>query len=77
MTDEVVEMKRKNKDEFIESSGRTNVECWHAPLKLYSYLEKLEQRVLYADTDFIIFITKGNEWKPSLGDYLGYLTDEA
>jgi len=57
VTDEVVEMKWKNKDEFIESSGRTNVVLAayitaHAPLKRYSYLEKLEQRVLYGLYNF-------------------------
>lgn len=33
-------------------------------------------RALYADTDSIIFVTAGGEWRPSLGDYLGDLTDE-
>ena len=81
VTDEVVEMRWKNKNEFVEASKRTNVvlaayTTAQARLKLYSYLEKLEKRPLYADTDSIIFATDENEWKPSLGDYLGDLTDE-
>ena len=44
--------------------------------KLYSYLEKIEKRALYAGTDSIIFATDENELKLSLGDYLGDLTDE-
>lgn len=81
VSDEFVEMRWKNKDEFIEPSGRTNVvlaayTTAQARLKLFSYLEKLEQRALYADTDSIIFVTKGHEWRPPLGDYLGDLTDE-
>lgn len=68
VSDEVVEMRWKNKDEFIEPSGRTNVvlaayTTAQARLKLFSYLEKLEQRALYADTDSIIFVTNGNEWR--------------
>jgi len=81
VTDEVVEMRWKNKNEFVEASGRTNVvlaayTTAQARLKLYSYLEKLEKRALYADTDSIVFATDENEWKPSLGDYLCDLTDE-
>ncbi|CAG2185008.1 unnamed protein product [Mytilus edulis] len=81
VTDEMVEMRWRNKAEFVESSGRTNVvlaayTTSQARLKLYSYLEQLGQRVLYADTDSIVFTVKEGEWEPSLGDYLGDLTDE-
>ncbi|CAH0559292.1 unnamed protein product [Brassicogethes aeneus] len=47
-----------------------------ARLELYSYLEKLDRRVLYFDTDSIIFTHKEGEWMPDVGDYLGMLTDE-
>ncbi|CAC5385639.1 unnamed protein product [Mytilus coruscus] len=47
-----------------------------ARLKLYSYLEKLGPRVMYADTDSVVFTVKEGEWEPPLGDYLGDLTDE-
>lgn len=47
-----------------------------ARLKLYSVLEKLQDRVLYYDTDSVIFVTRGDEWKPKLGDNLGELTSE-
>lgn len=46
----------------------------HARLKLYSVLEHLETRVLYFDTDSVIFTSQLNEWMPPLGDYLGELT---
>lgn len=42
-----------------------------ARLRLYEYLEKLDRRVLYFDTDSIIFTRAPNEWTPPLGDYLG------
>ncbi|CAH0553368.1 unnamed protein product [Brassicogethes aeneus] len=47
-----------------------------ARLELYSYLEKLDRRVLYFDTDSIIFTHKEGDWLPPVGDYLGMLTDE-
>jgi hypothetical protein len=48
----------------------------HARLKLYSELEKLNERVLYFDTDSVIFVSKKNEYEPKLGDYLGEFTNE-
>lgn len=81
VTGEMVEMRWKNKDEFVEASGRTNVvlaayTTAQARLILYSYLEKLGNRALYADTDSIVFSVKQGEYEPLLGDYLGDLTDE-
>ncbi|CAC5375852.1 unnamed protein product [Mytilus coruscus] len=81
VTDEMIEMRWRNKEEFLETSGRTNVviaayTTAQARLKLYSYLDKLGDRVLYADTDSVIFTAKQGEWEPPLGDYLGELTDE-
>jgi hypothetical protein len=81
VTDEMVEMRWKNKEEFVQTSGRTNVvlaayTTTQARLILYSYLEKLGSRVLYADTDSVIFTVGPGEWEPPLGDYLGDLTDE-
>lgn len=52
------------------------VTCY-ARLKLLNELLKLGDRVLYYDTDSIVFIlSKENEYEPPLGDYLGKLTDE-
>ncbi|GAA6228947.1 uncharacterized protein LOC109143113 isoform X1 [Lates japonicus] len=48
----------------------------HARLKLYSYLEKLQERVLYIDTDSLIYVVKEGETPLELGNYLGDLTDE-
>ena len=36
----------------------------------------LEQRVLYYDTDSVIFTSKPGEWNPETGEFLGQLTDE-
>lgn len=81
VSEESVEMRWKYKEDFVETSSKTNVviaayTTAQARLKLYFYLEKLGPRALYVDTDSVIFTTKQKESKPSLGDYLGDLTDE-
>ncbi|OOY33750.1 hypothetical protein BOV88_13605 [Solemya velum gill symbiont] len=80
--EEMVEIRWRNKDDFVVTSDKTNVviaayTTAQARLKLYSYLEHLGERVLYCDTDSVVFTSKPLEWKPPLGDYLGNLTDEA
>lgn len=45
-----------------------------ARLKMYDYLERLQERVLY--TDSLIYTVKEGESPLELGDYLGQLTDE-
>ena len=47
-----------------------------ARLKLYSELYKLGDRVIYYDTDSIIYVTRDGEYDPELGDYLGEFTNE-
>ena len=39
-------------------------------------MDKLGDRLLYSDTDSIVFVSKDGDWEPSLGPYLGDLTDE-
>ena len=45
-------------------------------MKLYGILEKLILRVLYFDTDLIIYEHKPDLWNPTIGDQLGEWTDE-
>nr|XP_021323064.1 uncharacterized protein LOC110438038 isoform X1 [Danio rerio] len=47
-----------------------------ARLELYKLMDKLGDRLLYSDTDSVIFVSKAGDWMPPLGDYLGDLTDE-
>ncbi|KAL4219797.1 hypothetical protein ACF0H5_020209 [Mactra antiquata] len=49
--------------------------CW-ARLKLHSVLDSLGDRVLYYDTDSVIFVSRPGQLDPPLGDYLGELTNE-
>jgi hypothetical protein len=79
--DEAVQLDWAYKSDFIEASCRTNVvvaayTTAQARLKLYSYLQPLRDRVLYCDTDSVVFTSAKDEWDPPLGDFLGDLTDE-
>lgn len=47
-----------------------------ARLKLYSYLEQLKERVLYYDTDSVIYVSRQGEFEPPVGDFIGDMTDE-
>ena len=80
-SEDVIEVVYKNKEEAVVPSNKTNVfvaafTTCHARLKLYSYLEKLGQQVLYYDTDSVIY-----KWKEGLpqitpGDFLGEMKNE-
>ncbi|XP_053390895.1 uncharacterized protein LOC128553745 [Mercenaria mercenaria] len=81
VNNESVKLEWVYNDDFIETSGKTNViiaayTTAQARLKLYSYLQPLGRRVLYCDTDSVVFTTDVGQWEPPLGDYLGDLTDE-
>ena len=47
-----------------------------ARLKLYEALDKLQTRVLYYDTDSVIYVTKSGQDQLPLGKFLGEFTDE-
>jgi hypothetical protein len=65
----VLSFRLSYKEEFVEESGRTNVVIAaytraQARLKLYSYLEQLGPRVLYADTDSVVYTSRPVENYP-------------
>ena len=81
VSEDMVEMRWKLKNEFVETNARTNVviaayTTAQARLKLYEDLQKLGNRAMYADTDSIIYTSKKHEEKLKLGNYLGELTNE-
>ena len=47
-----------------------------ARLKLYDALDQLQERVLYYDTDSVIYITQQGQAQLPLGKFLGEFTDE-
>ncbi|XP_042908649.2 uncharacterized protein [Parasteatoda tepidariorum] len=79
-TDEIALMQYKIKKEYLGSNPETNLfiaafTTSHARLKLYSEIEKLGEKVLYYDTDSIIYISDETN-DPPLGNYLGEFTNE-
>jgi hypothetical protein len=48
----------------------------HARLHLYKAVEQLGNRVLYMDTDSVVFKHRPGQWAPNLSNYLGDWTDE-
>ena len=48
----------------------------YACLKLYDLLDLLQERVLYYDTDSVIYVSKPGKPEPPIENYLGDLTDE-
>ena len=81
LNEEMVEVQYKNVKEFAEQNNKVNVviaafTTAYARLKLYDLLDLLQERVLYYDTDSVIYVHKRDEPDPPLGNYLGDLTDE-
>ena len=76
----MVQMTYKFKDQFVDNSKNTNVciACFttsHARLMLYNKLDYLKEKVLYFDTDSIIYADDGTK-NVKTGDMLGDMTDE-
>ena len=81
VNEEMVEVQYKNVKEFAEQNDKVNVviaafTTAYARLKLYDLLDLVQERVLYYDTDSVIYVHKPGEPDPPLGNYLGDLTDE-
>ena len=81
VNDEMVEVHYKEKDEFAEQNDKVNIviaaiTTAYARLKLYDLLDLLQERVLYYDTDSVIYVHEPGKPDPPLGNYLGDLTDE-
>ena len=81
VNDNSVEVHYKSVDEFAQQNNKVNVviaafTTTYACLKLYDLLDLLQERVLYYDTDSVIYVHKPGKPDPPLGNYLGDLTDE-
>jgi len=81
VNDHLVEVHYQHQQDDIPVSPNLNVfvasftTSW-ARLRLYEALELLGKRVLYFDTDSIIYLEEPSQPNPSLGDYLGEFTSE-
>ena len=82
INDDMVEVYYQHQEEDIPVSPNLNIfvaafTTCHARLKLYEALEPLGERVLYYDTDSIIYLEeKPGQLKPDLGHYPGDFTSE-
>ena len=72
----------KDMDSVIEAHACSNVVVAafvtaQARLKLYGVLEKLNERILYFNTDSVIYVHKPDLWNPTIiNNRLGDWTDE-
>ena len=81
VSDEIIEIRYEHGDKFVQPNPNTNVviaafTTAHARLQLYDELDMLQERVLYYDTDSIIYHSQPGQPEPRLGNYIGDLTDE-
>ena len=81
VNDETVEVHYRSNEEFAEQDDKVNIviaafTTAYARLKLYDLLDLLQERVLYYDTDSVIYVHEPGKPDPPLGNYLGDLTDE-
>ena len=82
INDNMVEVYYQHQEEAIPVSPNLNIfvaafTTCHARLKLYEALEPLGERVLYYDTDSIIYLEeKPGQFNPTLRHYLGDFTSE-
>ena len=78
INDDMVQMTYNFKDQFVDNSNNTNIyiACFttsHARLMLYDKLDYLNEKVLYFDTDSIIY-ADNNTKNIETGDMLGDMT---
>ena len=77
----IVVMEYIHSEEFQEPDCNTNIinasMCSaYACLKLWKIMNQLGKRVMYHDTDSVIYICCPGQWKPPIGKYLGNLADK-
>ena len=81
ISDDMISVAWEYRIGFTPESSKTNIfiatftTCW-ARLKLYDLIDKIGDRVLYYDTDSVIYVSRPDAWEPQIGDMLGELTDE-
>ena len=77
----IIAMEYLYSKEFQESDCKTNIiiasMCRaYACLKLWKIMNQWGKRVMYHDTDLVIYIFNPGQWKPPIGKYFGNLANE-
>ena len=81
IANDIIQLEYLHEVNFTPEDLKTNIflatftTSW-ARLKLYDVLEKLDRNCLYFDTDSVVYVTRKGQWRPSLGVFLGDLTNE-
>ena len=81
ISEDMLQLTWENRKDMVKENYQTNIflatftTCW-ARLKLYTILEMLGNRVLYFDTDSVIFTSREGDKDPETGTFLGDLTNE-
>lgn len=81
INEEMILMNWRNHPEELPESPFTSVAVAsyvtaQARLYLYSFMEKLQNRLIYCDTDSVFFFDGPGDSSLDTGDFLGQLTDE-
>ena len=81
INENLVVMEYTKKQDFMEVNNRTNVTvatfCTrYARMKLWKLMHSLKGRVLYHNTDSVIYSYTPNNTHPPIGKFSGQLTDE-
>jgi len=81
INDDMVEVHYNYKDQDIPVSPNLNIfvaafTTCHARIKLYEALEQLQERILYYDTDSVIYLQDQGQTNPDLGPYLAEFANE-
>ena len=81
LNDDMVQLEWEHCEDFVPEDTTTNIffatfTTAHARLRLYNVLDQLGERVIYYDTDSVVYVSRLGQFDPPLGDFLGQLTDE-
>ena len=81
VSDKIIEIRNEHGDKFVQPNPNTNVviaafTTVYARLQQYDELDMLQVRVLYYDTDSVIYLSQPGQPKPRLCNYIGDLTDK-
>jgi len=81
VTEEAVMVTTSYEEDYNEGSCSSNVAIAaittsYARLRLLEMMRKLGDRVLYTDTDSVIYVSRKGDWEPPLGTCLGEWDDQ-
>jgi hypothetical protein len=81
ISDETLQVTYEKEENYIESPAHASIiiASWvtsYARLELYELLDRLQERVLYFDTDSVIFYARPGDYVPDTGEFIGDLTNE-